>query len=95
MDRQTGELTFLTNHAHVLMVIAREPSARLRDIAARCHISQRTALKIVSDLEEAGYLSRARDGRRTTYTLHLEGGLNHPAEAHVPVRRLVESLKLP
>ncbi|MFI1373363.1 MarR family transcriptional regulator [Streptomyces longwoodensis] len=94
MDQQTGEWTFLTNHARVLMAIAREPSARIRDLAAICRITERTAQKIISDLEEAGCLSRTRDGRRTTYILHLEGGLRHPAEAHVPVRRLVELLKL-
>lgn len=77
---------FLTNHARVLLVIARDPDLRLRDIAAACHITERTVLSIVTDLERAGYLSRERDGRRTRYTLHPDDSLRHPAEADLPVR---------
>jgi DNA-binding MarR family transcriptional regulator len=69
-QRPGGRWTFLTNHARVLMVIARDPVARLRDIAAACQTTERTVQIIVSDLERAGYLSRERDGRRTRYTLH-------------------------
>jgi DNA-binding MarR family transcriptional regulator len=55
MDQQTGGWAFLTSHARVLLAIAHDPSARIRDIAAACHIAERTAQKIVSDLEETGY----------------------------------------
>ncbi|MEV8248393.1 winged helix-turn-helix domain-containing protein [Streptomyces rochei] len=90
MDTQAGKSGFLTNHARVLLVIARDPASRLRDIAAACHITERTALSIVSDLEQDGYLRRERDGRRTRYALRQDGALRHPAEAHVPVRELLE-----
>ncbi|MFI1726459.1 MarR family transcriptional regulator [Streptomyces sp. NPDC020489] len=66
------------------------PASRLRDIAAACHITERTAQSIVTDLEQAGYMRRDRDGRRTRYILCLDGTLRHPAEAHLPVRRLLE-----
>ncbi|CDR08170.1 MULTISPECIES: helix-turn-helix transcriptional regulator [Streptomyces] len=85
-----GGWTFLTNHARVLLVIARDPDLRLRDIAAVCAITERTVQSIVTDLERAGYLSRERDGRRTRYTLDLDGPVRHPAEAHLPVRGLLE-----
>jgi DNA-binding MarR family transcriptional regulator len=89
-QRPGGRWTFLTNHARVLLVIAQDPTARLRDIAAPCETTERTVQIIISDLERAGYLSRERDGRRTRYTLHLDGALRHPAEAHLSVRRLLE-----
>lgn len=90
MDRRSGGWRFLTNHARVLLAIARDPLTRIRDIAAACHITERTAQHIVGDLEQAGYLSREREGRRTRYTLRLDGRLRHPAEAHLPVRALLE-----
>ncbi|MGW5283359.1 MarR family transcriptional regulator [Streptomyces collinus] len=80
---------FLTSHAHVLLAIARDPGIRLRDIAAHCHIAERTVQSIVADLEHADYLSRERRGRRTRYTLRLDGMLHHPAEAHLSVRELL------
>lgn len=92
MDRQAGSWGFLTNHARVLLAIARNPDLRLRDIAAACHITERTAQSIVSDLEQAGYLSRERHGRRIRYSLHLDGTLRHPAETHLPVRELLKVL---
>lgn len=91
MDQQAGGWGFLTNHARVLLAIAHDPAARFRDIAAACHVTERTAQSIVGDLEQAGYLSREREGRRTRYTLRLDGKLRHPAEAHLPLRALLEA----
>lgn len=92
VDQQAGSWGFLTNHARVLLAITRDPGLRLRDIAVACDITERTVQSIVTDLEEAGYLSRERDGRRTRYSLHLDGTLRHPAEAHLPVRELLALL---
>ncbi|WP_241757269.1 helix-turn-helix domain-containing protein [Streptomyces sp. WAC00263] len=71
--------TFFTNHARVLLTIARDPAVRLRDIAATCRITERTAQSIVGDLEQAGYLCRERMGRRNRYTLVTDRPLRHPA----------------
>ncbi|MFF5106799.1 MarR family transcriptional regulator [Streptomyces sp. NPDC000134] len=90
MSEQAGQWHFLTNHARVLGAIARDPAARLRDIAEICCITVRTAQSIVTDLEQAGYIRREREGRRTRYILSPDGALRHPAEAHVPVRELLD-----
>ncbi|MFD5721591.1 MarR family transcriptional regulator [Streptomyces sp. NPDC127036] len=82
--------SLFTNHARVLIVVARDPAARLRDIAAACDITERTAQNIVNDLDRAGYLRRERDGRRTRYSLRLDGTFSHPADPHVPVQGLLE-----
>lgn len=74
----------------MLLAVARDRDLRLRDIAAACRITKRTVQSIVTDLEQAGFLSRARDGRRTRYTLHPDGTLRPPAEAQLPVRGLLE-----
>ncbi|MFD8376554.1 hypothetical protein ACFV2Z_38380 [Streptomyces sp. NPDC059688] len=59
-----GGWGFLTRRARVLLTIAPEGDPRLRDIAAACHITERTAQASVTDLEHAAYLRRERDGRR-------------------------------
>ncbi|WP_327358045.1 MarR family transcriptional regulator [Streptomyces sp. NBC_01304] len=58
MDHQDSRWFFLTNHAQVLLTIAQVPTARLREVAAACRITERTAQRIVADLEQAGCLSR-------------------------------------
>jgi hypothetical protein len=73
--------TFLTSHARVLIEIARDPETRLRDIAAGIGITERAAQAIVSDLEEAGYITRTRVGRRTHYTVESSRPFRHPANA--------------
>jgi len=72
--------TLLSNHGHVLLAIARDPRARLRDVAARVGITERAAHTIVADLEEAGYLARHRVGRRNEYTVNPHVPFRHPAE---------------
>ncbi|MER6474536.1 helix-turn-helix transcriptional regulator [Streptomyces collinus] len=73
--------TFLTNHARVLAAIADNHSARVRDIAARCRITERAVQKIIADLEQAGYLSHTRQGRGNTYEIDPAKILRHPTEA--------------
>jgi MarR family len=60
---------FLTNHAQVLLCIAEDPGVRLRDIAARLAITERSAYGIVTDLVEAGYVVKEKDGRRNRYQI--------------------------
>ena len=73
--------TFLTNHAHALLVIARDPQITLREAAARVGITERAIQKIVADLEAAGYLTRTRHGRRNSYTISTGQPFRHPLAA--------------
>jgi len=87
--------TFLSNHAHVLICIAQEPMIRLRDVAERLGITERAVQRIVADLEEGGYLSRAREGRRNHYVLHADRPFRHPFFAHRDVSLLVNLILAP
>ncbi len=72
--------TFLTNHGHVLLCIARDPDVRHRDLADQVGITERAAQRIVADLADAGYLDVTKEGRRNRYRLHPEMPLRHPNE---------------
>jgi predicted transcriptional regulator len=74
--------TFLTNHAHVLLCIARAPEILMRDVAGEVGITERAVQKIVSELEESGYLQRKREGRRNRYQVRGDLPLRHPIERH-------------
>lgn len=89
-----GEWTFLTNHAHVLLVVAADPEARLRDIAERVGITERATQLIVNDLAEAGYLTKERVGRRNRYTLPGGLPLRHNAEAAHSVDELLAIFRI-
>jgi DNA-binding MarR family transcriptional regulator len=81
--------TFLTNHGHVLVCLARRPDLRLRDVAALVGITERAVQRIVADLEAAGYLTRHRSGRQNEYEINREKTLRHPVEAHQTVATLL------
>jgi len=81
--------TFLSNHAHVLVCLAQDPDARLRDVALSVGITERAVQKIVSDLEQAGALVRERAGRRNSYRLNLDVPLRHALESHKTVGTLL------
>jgi len=81
--------TFLTNHSHVLICLARDPEMRLRDVAELVGITERAVQKIVHDLEEAGVIERERVGRRNHYRIHARRRLRHPVEHHCHVRDLL------
>ncbi|MDE3161634.1 MAG: winged helix-turn-helix transcriptional regulator [Acidobacteriota bacterium] len=81
--------TFLTNHSHVLLCIADDPEARMRDLAERVGITERAVQRIIDDLAEAGYLAVEREGRRNRYRVHEQHRLRHPVEAHCEVAGLI------
>ena len=84
---------FVTNHAHVLACIAADPSVRVRDIARTVGITERTVGQIISQPEEAGYITRTRVGRRNEYVVHEELPLRHPEHSHHNVGELIRFLK--
>jgi MarR family protein len=75
-----GSWTLLTGHGHVLVEIARNPEARIRDLSAAADITERTVQAIVTDLEAAGYITRTRTGRRTRYTVNPDSLFRHSAQ---------------
>jgi len=83
--------TFLTNHAHVLLVVRRDPHARLREIADAVGITERAVQLILADLESAGYVRRTRTGRRNSYDV-LGGPLRHPLDHGRAVDDVLDAL---
>ena len=75
-----GSWTLLTGHGHVLVEIARNPEARIRDIAVVVGLTERAVQAIVADLAGAGYLTRTRTGRRTSYAVNEDSHFRHSAQ---------------
>ena len=82
--------TFLSNHGHLMVYINQHPEARVREIAANVGITERRALAILGDLEEGGYISVTRIGRRNHYTINPKGRFRHPLEANRPIKALLK-----
>ena len=86
------EWTFLTNHGHVLVVLAMDPDARVRDVAERVGITTRAAQTILNDLQDGGYVKAERVGRRNRYTILTRAHLRHPMEAHVALADFLDAI---
>ena len=84
--------TFLTHHAHVLLQVAGNPDATIEEVAAAVGISARSAVTILNELEQTGYLERERRGRRNHYVLHRDRPLRHPSNSAHTVDELIEAL---
>ena len=81
--------TFLTNHAHALLCVAQNPGMRIREIAQAVGVTERRVQGILAALEEAGYVTRVREGRRNRYEVHADLPLRHPVERHQQVSELL------
>jgi hypothetical protein len=91
-ESASASWTFLTNHAHVLIRIAMDPRVLVRTLAEEVGIRERAVLRIIGELEEAGYLTHTRDGRRNVYAVRLGKPLRHPIERHKTVGALIEAV---
>ena len=91
-DQSGGTWTLLTGHGHVLVEIARNPKARIRDISPVVGLTDRTVQAIVADLEAAGYLTRTRMGRRVMYTVNRDSLFRHSAQEGLRVGPFLDLL---
>jgi hypothetical protein len=94
-EKSVSGWTFLTNHAQVLVSIARDPGIRLREIGERVGITERAAHRIVVELAEAGYIARERNGRRNHYTINAHLPLPDPIAREQSVGELLAILTSP
>ena len=92
---QMHSWTFLSNHAQVLLCIARDPEMRIRDIAPAVGITERAAQRILVDLDEAGYIDRHKVGRRNHYRLNSQVRMRHVAQADYEISELLNAFQLP
>jgi predicted ArsR family transcriptional regulator len=81
--------TFLTNHAHVLLCLSRDPDVRLRDLAVLVGITERAVARILGELVDDGYVDVVKEGRRNHYQVNASRPLRHPVEEGVAVGDLV------
>jgi DNA-binding IscR family transcriptional regulator len=84
--------TFLSNHGHVLVQLARSPERTMREIAQQVGLTERAVQLIVRDLADEGYISIHHVGRRNSYTLTGSLPLRHPAEQDTTVGDLISLL---
>ncbi len=87
--------TFFSNHAHVLVCLAEYPEATLREVAEHVGITERSAQRIISQLEEAGILKREKHGRRNSYVIDTAAHLRHPLQEHCTVGELLGTILSP
>jgi DNA-binding Lrp family transcriptional regulator len=90
--KRAGRWTLLTGHGHVLIEIARNPQARIRDISPVVGLTDRTVQAIVADLEADGYITRTRVGRRTRYNVNHDSPFRHSAQEGLRIGPLLELL---
>jgi len=91
-DGTSDSWTFLTNHSHVLICIAKQPDVRLNEVAQLVGIRERTVHRIVHELCDAGYLLVTKEGRKNMYTINLNRPLRHPLEASHNIHAIVAPL---
>ena len=87
-----GEWTFLSNYGHVLVSLARDPDARMRDVATAVGITERAVQQIVRELVEQGYLQKEKMGRRNRYDVVRTAHLRHELESAVTLGDFLELL---
>jgi predicted transcriptional regulator len=78
--KSSPRFTLLTNHAHVLLIVAQKPDVRMREIAAIIGITERAVQRIIDELTITGYILVTKDGRRNRYQIRLDHKLDHPVE---------------
>jgi DNA-binding IclR family transcriptional regulator len=89
-----GTWHFVTSHTQVLLCLQQNPNVRLRDVAETVGITERAAQRIVTDLVDAGYVTRERIGRRNHYTLNRNLAMRHPSQFEHEIGELLDLLRL-
>lgn len=91
-NKANGSWTFLSNHAHVLVCLARDPDVRLRDMAQRVGMTERGVFRVITELEQGGVITRVKEGRRNHYRINVSAPLRHHLESTRTVGALLQLL---
>lgn len=89
MSSDDPDWTLFSHHAHVLICLAQNPRSRLREVAERVGVTERTAMRLIDRLDRAGVIKRVRQGRRNFYEIDASGSPPHPLEAECSVDRVL------
>ena len=89
---QSTSWTFLTNHAHVLIVLYQNPDMVLREVALRVGVTERAVQRIIQELEQEGYITKEKHGRQNHYVVSIDVALRHPIEAHKKIGDLLKTV---
>ena len=92
MSTTDADWTFLSSHAHVLVCLAEDPQAKLRDVADRVGVTERTIMRLITQLDQAGFIKRSRRGRGNHYEIVAREPLRHPLEARCSVDTLLRAV---
>lgn len=88
-EAEAARWTFLTNYTHVLVLLFRDPSMVLRDVAAKVGITERAVQRIIAELEAEGFITREKVGRQNHYRIRTDLPLRHPIEANCTIGDLL------
>jgi DNA-binding transcriptional ArsR family regulator len=91
MQEEETDWTFFSPYAHVLICLADKPRIRLREVAGRVGVTERTAMRLIDRLVRAGVVRRRREGRRTVYEIVARGSLPHPIESRCSLKNLLRA----
>lgn len=94
-NHKKGGWTFLTNHSHVIILLANRPDMVIREVAAQIGITERAVQRIIVDLEEDGFLIREKVGRQNHYRVVRNLPLRHPIEEHRNIGDLLDLILTP
>jgi predicted ArsR family transcriptional regulator len=83
---------FITSHGTVLVQVARQPQATVREIAEKAGLTERQAHRVLADLEAEGYIERERVGRRNRYSVDARRPMRHPSVSNRDIGRLLAAL---
>jgi len=89
------KITLLTNHAHILLIVAQKPDVRMREIASIIGLTERAVQRIIDELTTGGYILVTKDGRRNRYEIRLEHPLQHPVEQNRNLGDLLQLFLMP
>lgn len=87
---KSHQWTFFTNHTHVLVCLAKDPTLPLRVVAEQIGITERAVQRLVANLEGAGVITKIKEGRQNRYELHLDQALRHPLEGHKTIGEVLD-----
>ena len=88
-----SEWSLFSNHGHVLVCLANNQQARLRDVAAEVGITERAVQNILRELQVSGVIQITKHGRCNHYQIDPRKSLRHPLVAHCTVGSLLQLLK--
>lgn len=93
LTKSSIEWTFLSNYAHVLICLHKNPDILLREVTVKSALQKELSKQLLEIWQNQKFLEKVKSQQEIIPTINRDQKLRHPLESHHSINELLQLAK--